>query len=85
MSIYSNGGGLVTSLGYNISSDDGSGILTGPGDQTNTDPMLGPLQDNGGSTFTHAFCLAARLLMPVIRLSLRHRSSISGVSVSSGS
>ena len=24
----------VTSLGYNISSDDGSGILTGPGDQT---------------------------------------------------
>jgi len=54
VSIYSNGDGLVTSLGYNISSDDGSGILTGPGDQTNTDPMLGPLQDNGGSTFTHA-------------------------------
>jgi hypothetical protein len=54
VSIYSNGDGLVTSLGYNISSDDGSGILTGPGDQTNTDPMLGPLQNNGGSTFTHA-------------------------------
>jgi len=30
VSIYSNGDGLVTSLGYNISSDDGSGILTGP-------------------------------------------------------
>jgi hypothetical protein len=44
----------VTSLGYNISSDDGSGILTGPGDQINTDPLLGPLQDNGGPTFTHA-------------------------------
>ena len=42
VSIYSNGGGVVTSLGYNLSSDDGSGILTGPGDQTNTDPMLGP-------------------------------------------
>src|SRR5260370_38392706 len=54
VSIYSNGDGLVTSLGYNISSDDGSGILTGPGDQTNTDPMLGPLQDNGGPTLTHA-------------------------------
>src|SRR5207237_9697938 len=54
VSIYSNGDGLVTSLGYNISSDDGSGILTGPGDQINTDPMLGPLQDNGGFTFTHA-------------------------------
>jgi len=33
---------------------DGAGILTGPGDQINTDPMLGPLQDNGGPTFTHA-------------------------------
>ena len=54
VSICSNGDGLVTSLGYNISSDDGSGILTGPGDQINTDPLLGPLQHNGGPTFTHA-------------------------------
>jgi hypothetical protein len=46
-------GGRGTSLGYNLSSDDGAGILTGPGDQINTDPMLGPLQDNGGPTFTH--------------------------------
>jgi hypothetical protein len=28
--------------------------LIGPGDQINTDPMLGPLQNNGGQTFTHA-------------------------------
>jgi hypothetical protein len=27
--------------------------LTAMGDQINTDPMLGPLQDNGGPTFTH--------------------------------
>jgi predicted outer membrane repeat protein len=47
-------GGTVTSLGYNLSSDDGGGYLTGPGDQINTDPLLGPLQDNGGPTFTHA-------------------------------
>jgi hypothetical protein len=46
--------GPVTSLGYNLSSDDGGGYLTGPGDQINTDPMLGPLEDNGGPTFTHA-------------------------------
>jgi predicted outer membrane repeat protein len=46
--------GTVTSLGYNLASDDGGGVLTGPGDQINTDPMLGPLQDNGGPTFTHA-------------------------------
>ena len=46
--------GTVTSLGYNISSDDGGGLLNGPGDQINTDPMLGPLQDNGGPTLTYA-------------------------------
>src|SRR5206468_3717950 len=28
--------------------------LTATGDQINTEPMLGPLQDNGGPTFTHA-------------------------------
>jgi hypothetical protein len=50
----SNNGGTVTSHGYNVSSDDGGGYLTGPGDQINTDPMLGPLQDNGGPTLTHA-------------------------------
>jgi hypothetical protein len=48
-----NNGGTVTSNGYNISSDDGGGVLTGPGDQINTDPLLGPLQNNGGPTLTH--------------------------------
>jgi hypothetical protein len=48
-----NDGGTITSHGYNLSSDDGSGYLSGPGDQMNTDPLLGPLQDNGGPTFTH--------------------------------
>ena len=46
--------GTVTSYGYNVSSDDGGGYLNGTGDQINADPMLGPLQDNGGPTFTHA-------------------------------
>ena len=45
--------GGVYSLGYNVCSDDGGGFLNGPGDQINTDPLLGPLQDNGGQTFTH--------------------------------
>ena len=36
-------GGTVTSHGYNLSSDYGGGFLNGPGDQINTDPMLGPL------------------------------------------
>jgi hypothetical protein len=45
--------GTIISHGYNLCSDDGGGFLTGPGDQINTDPLLGPLQDNGGPTFTH--------------------------------
>ena len=49
-----NDGGTVISRGYNVSSDDAAGYLNGPGDQINTDPMLGPLQDNGGTTLTHA-------------------------------
>jgi predicted outer membrane repeat protein len=49
-----NNGGSVTSHGYNLSSDDGGGLLNGPGDQINTDPLLGPLQGNGGPTLTHA-------------------------------
>jgi hypothetical protein len=49
--IYSSG--TVTSLGYNLSSDDASTFLNQTGDLNSTDPMLGPLQDNGGPTFTH--------------------------------
>ncbi|MFL5238531.1 MAG: kelch repeat-containing protein [Rhizomicrobium sp.] len=45
--------GTVTSLGYNLSSDDGGGLLTAAGDKVNTDTKLGPLRDNGGPTFTH--------------------------------
>jgi hypothetical protein len=43
----------ATSLGYNMDSD-GSCQLTAPTDQPGVDPKLGPLQDNGGPTFTHA-------------------------------
>lgn len=54
--------GTVISLGHNLSNDaaggDGStgpgGLLNGPGDIRNTNPHLGPLQNNGGPTMTHA-------------------------------
>jgi hypothetical protein len=46
--------GTVTSFGYNLCSDSGGGWLHATGDIINTDPKLGPLQDNGGPTFTHA-------------------------------
>ena len=43
-----------TSLGYNLSSDDASAFLNQSTDQNSTDPLLGPLQLNGGQTPTHA-------------------------------
>lgn len=49
----SNDSGTVTSHGYNLSSDDGGGVLNGTDDQINTNPLLGPSQNNGGPTFTH--------------------------------
>ena len=45
-------GGLLSN-GHNLDSD-GTCNLTTEGDLPNTDPRLGPLQDNGGPTPTHA-------------------------------
>jgi hypothetical protein len=45
--------GTITSSGYNLSSD-GSCNFNSSGDLNNTDPMLGPLQNNGGPTKTQA-------------------------------
>jgi hypothetical protein len=44
---------VPTSHGYNLSSD-GACVFNGPGDLNNTDPKLGPLQNNGGPTQTQA-------------------------------
>jgi len=43
----------IMSEGYNIDSD-GTCRLTATGDLSNTNPQLGPLQNNGGPTLTHA-------------------------------
>ena len=45
--------GTTISLGHNLDSDR-TCRLSATGDLTNTDPLVGPLQDNGGPTFTHA-------------------------------
>lgn len=47
------GSTTITSLGGNLSSDSSCG-LTDSSDQPDTDALLGPLQDNGGETLTHA-------------------------------
>lgn len=49
----SNCGGTITSDGYNLSSD-GTCKFDKAGDLDNHDPMLGPLQNNGGPTPTMA-------------------------------
>jgi hypothetical protein len=46
-------GATLTSLGHNISNDNScAAAFTQPGDLNNTDPMIGPLADNGGPTLT---------------------------------
>jgi predicted outer membrane repeat protein len=55
---YSLGGedcmGTITSDGYNLIGDTtGCSITTVKGDQLNIEPLIGPLQDNGGPTQTH--------------------------------
>ncbi|HEX9922532.1 MAG TPA: choice-of-anchor Q domain-containing protein, partial [Anaerolineae bacterium] len=49
-------GATIISLGYNLDSD-GTCNLGAANDQPNTNPLLGPLADNGGDTQTHALTL----------------------------
>lgn len=57
--LHNSAGGTITSHGYNLSSDSGAGVLTAAGDQINKPPHLGPLQNNGGPTFTRALLLGS--------------------------
>lgn len=50
------GGGGFTDAGWNLDSDN-TCTFTDPTDLPGTDPLLGPLQDNGGATFTHALAI----------------------------
>ena len=46
--------GLVTSQGYNLVETVGNCTIGATGDITGLDPRLGPLQENGGASWTHA-------------------------------
>ncbi len=46
--------GTIVDGGYNLASDGTCNLDPANGSLPNTDPLLGPLQDNGGPTFTHA-------------------------------
>ena len=61
--------GMLTSQGYNlIGNSSGGGAITPlTGDQIGTaaspiDPLLGPLQDNGGATFTQALLFGSKAI-----------------------
>ena len=47
-------GATITSQGHNLTNSGAGTPFTATTDLTNTNPLLGPLQDNGGSTWTHA-------------------------------
>jgi uncharacterized repeat protein (TIGR01451 family) len=47
-------GGIIVSQGNNLSSDSGAGVLTGPGDLINLNPLLAIAGSYGGSTPTLA-------------------------------
>jgi fibronectin-binding autotransporter adhesin len=51
-------GGTFTSEGYNLEYGH-TCVLTATGDITDTDPLLGPLQDNGGDALTHALLVGS--------------------------
>lgn len=53
--------GAPTSLGHNLASDN-SCALGGSGDRNNTNPLLGPLTNNGGPTQTHALLFGSPAL-----------------------
>ncbi len=72
-----NNGGMVTSHGYNVSSDNGSGYLIGPGDQINTDPLRCKIT---AAPRSHTcYCPAARRLTRAIQILLRRHPAISAV------
>jgi hypothetical protein len=49
-----NGGSFSSSPGYNLSTHNDNTVLSQTTDLNGRDPMLGPLQGNGGPTFTRA-------------------------------
>ena len=59
--VCNSGNNILVSLGHNVLGDNAdvfgsrcADALTAPGDRINTNPLLAPLADNGGTTPTHA-------------------------------
>lgn len=52
-------GGDVVSNGYNLVESDGNCTIDTPGDIVGVEPLIGPLQDNGGWSLTHALLVGS--------------------------
>jgi len=50
---------LIVSRGNNLENTNSCGLATALGDKINANPKLGPLQNNGGATWTHALLLGS--------------------------
>jgi CSLREA domain-containing protein len=50
---------MLTDGGHNLDSDGSCGLEPANGSLPNTDPLLGPLQDNGGPTYTEALLVGS--------------------------
>lgn len=55
-------GAIISSLGYNVSSDTYCSAFTQTGDKQNKNANLGPLANNGGPTWTHLPLLPSPLI-----------------------
>jgi hypothetical protein len=51
--------GTISDAGYNIDGGTSCGFTTASGSLSNTDPLLGPLADNGGRTHTRALLVGS--------------------------
>jgi CSLREA domain-containing protein len=56
------GASVTSSLGNNLTDDNGGGFLNQATDKINTNPLLGPLTDNGGPTQTQTLLLGSLAL-----------------------
>ena len=75
--------GVFTNIGHNLDSGNSCGFMD-PSDLVNTDPLLGPLRNNGGPTFTHALLPGSPAIDHILPVNCTVTTDQRGVSRPSG-